>query len=294
MIPDPGCTAQICLGLFFCFMLLVTPEEDHLAPVAFLWVQRGCTLVSTALPKGLAELCPRPPVGGWFLTALAARQAVLLQQVASPHLPCCWRQDQPTMPPFKPLTSPPGPPHLPLCFHYCFFTNPRALLAPPLHPTGFPGGVFQAPDCREAGIKSCYFRPFHELDVAALGTELPRNVGQLTPSGGEEEETGQSATGDGSKQMDSPPLPLPKELCGNPVHPHTLPGGVLCVLSCQDVSLVKSGWLGTHAFDLLPLSSYLTHLVPSHLPPLSVSSAKGCVHMHACIQLCSTLRPHGL
>ena len=61
---------------------------------------------------------------------------------------------------------------------------------PPLHPTGSPGGVFQAPDCREAGVKSCYFRPFHELDATALGTELPRNVGQLTPSGGEEEETG--------------------------------------------------------------------------------------------------------
>lgn len=285
------CTAQICLGWFFCLMLLVTLEEDHLAPVAFLWVQRGDVQPYqrgslSSVPVLLLEADSSLP---WLpgRRSCCSKWLLPISRVAGgrTNQPCLlsslWphRQALPTCPcaSFTAALQIPGP-----YWH------------PPLHPTGFPGGVFQAPDCREAGIKSCYFRPFHELDVAALGTELSRNVGQLTPSGGEEEETGQSATGDASKQMDSPPLPLPKWLCANPVHPHTLPGGVLCVLSCRDVSLVKSGWLGTHAFDLLPLSSYLTHSVPSHLPPLSVSSAKGCVHTHACIQLCSTLRPHGL
>lgn len=256
-------------------MLLVTLEEDHLAPVAFLWVQRGDvqpyqrgSLSSVPTELEADSSLPGCPAGGPAAASGFSPSPMLLEAEPTNH--ASFQASD--------LTAGPSPPApvLPLLLLY----KCQGLTGTPTAPHGSPGGVFQAPDCREAGIKCCYYRPFHELDAAALGTEPPRNVGQLTPSGGEEEETGQPATGDGSKQVDSPPLPLPKGLCGDPVHPHTLSEGVLCVRThnSQDISLVKSGW---HTFDLLPLSSYLTHSFPSHLPPLSVSSAKGCVHTHA-------------
>ena len=149
--PRPGVHCADCLGLFFCLMLLVTLEEGHWAPVAFLWEQKGDV---QPYQRGSLSSVPVLMLEADFSLPLAAWQAVLLQQVASPCLPCCWRQDQPTGPPFKPLTSPLGPPHLPLCFHYCCSADARALLAPPTAPhwlsrRGLPGSRLQRGGCKK-------------------------------------------------------------------------------------------------------------------------------------------------